>query len=102
MSESTQKMISSGVRVEVLSSVLTAVRPKSCWIEVYRLLTSRVTSRLLEGMLGWLRMISRKWPVSCRYEGVAFISGVSIFSRCWASGEKIESVDATIGCPRGF
>lgn len=85
-----------------MSSVLTAERPKSCWIEVYKLLTSRVTNRLLGGMSSWLWMISRKWPVSRRYERVTLISGVSIFSRCCVSGEKIESVEATLGRPGGL
>lgn len=68
----------------------TASRPRSCLMEVYKLLTSSVTSRLLSGIDLIVCKISKKWPVSLKKERVFFIKGVSIFSRCTARGEKID------------
>lgn len=68
-------------------------------MEVYRLLTSIVTSRLFSEIVVMFFSISKKWPLSL----VFLIRGVvKIFLRCWATGENMDFVKATIGQPGGF
>lgn len=47
-------------------------------------------------------ILSRNCEVSRRNDGVVFTKGVRIFSRRMDKGERIESVDATMGRPGGF
>lgn len=87
---SRQKLISVReiLEVELVSREWVAWIPRSCLIDVYKLLTSMVTRMEPMGTCGIVLSTSRKCPVSRKYERVSLMSGVRIFSRCFASGEK--------------